>query len=238
MIKKLLQLKGREVVKYNRDFPITRHLDTNGVEILGNQSFQESCSEIMSLTLLDTARLANLWDFSLLTNPLGNIIEIGAYKGGTSIHLSNANPERRIIVCDSFGKSFKDFKPELDSNFSTDQFTDNSEFAFVDILKQKKRNFSVINGFFPDSVAEPNLLTPISFCYIDVDTYVSTLKSLTYLETSHCFMEKSIIISDDYNRQATGVNKAIDDFVREFKHWQAFPLFPSQCLLLHKSFFQ
>lgn len=237
MITRILKQIGYNVSKQNVDYPIHRAIDPVGVEILNNPDFDRSCLEIGKLSLLDTPRLANLWDLSQLSNPEGNIIEIGAYKGGTSIHLSNANPRRKIIICDSFGDSFQDFKPELDSNFTLEQFKDNKNCTFETILKNNGRNYQIIRGFFPGSVTSLSDIQPISFCHLDVDIYSATIDSLSFLEENNCFLKKSLILADDYNRKAIGVNKAITEFTAKYTNWIALPLFPSQCLLIHRSWF-
>lgn len=132
----------------NSNFPVLKPIDPHGVDILANSAFQTSCLEIAQLTLLDTERLANLWQLCRLSNPDGNILDVGAYKGGGALHLSNCCPERKVIVCDSF-EGFETLDPELDTNFSATMFKDNNRETVEKLFLKRQRKAEVIAGFFP-----------------------------------------------------------------------------------------
>ena len=218
--------------EYGR-FPVLRALDTNGVEILADADFQRSCRSIEGLTLLDTPRLANLWSLCRLTNPAGHIVEVGSYRGGGALHLSNSCPQRKVIVCDSF-RGFEHLDPDLDRNFAADQFKDTSQERVEKLFRDRGRDFQVIAGFFPRSCADISL-GPVSFVHLDADTYKSTLESLEFL--AGWLIERSLIVLDDYFRKAEGVNRAVAQFTSENRSWVALPIFPSQGLMIHRSWF-
>jgi hypothetical protein len=201
------------------------------VEILSDSRFQASCCEIAGLTLLDVPRLANLWQLCQLSNPKGSIIEVGTYKGGGALHLSNSCPDRRIVVCDSF-TGFERIDAELDSNFKISMFKDTREEAVRRLFEGKQRSARVIGGYFPQS-SQGTDLKPISFAHVDVDTYTATIETLFFLDD--CMIEKSLIVLDDYNRRANGVNRAISEFSKAKPRWAMFPMFPSQAVLIHKT---
>jgi hypothetical protein len=48
-------------------------------------------------------------------------------------------------------------------------------------------------------------------------------------------IDRSLIVLDDYNRRADGVNKAINEFTKAKRFWAVFPVFPSQAVLVHRS---
>lgn len=102
------------------------------------------------------------------------------------------------------------------------------------LFKDKKRELKVIKGLFPESCDEEDL-RPISFAHVDVDVYKSTIETLLFLDD--CMLEGSFIVLDDYNRKAEGVNKAINEFVTLKRRWVLLPMFPSQAVLIHKSWF-
>lgn len=214
-------------------YPVLRPLDTNGVEILADPDFQRSCREIAGLTLLDTPRLANLWSLCRLSNPAGHIVEIGSYKGGGALHLSNSCPQRKVIICDSF-RGFERLDPRLDRNFDASQFKDTSQEDVAALFRNRGRDFAIVAGFFPHSCRDIPL-GPISFVHLDADTYKSTLESLEFLTSS--LIERSIIILDDYLRRAEGVDKAVGEFTGHNPAWIALPIFPSQGLMIHQSWF-
>ena len=60
LIKSAFQGFGYDVVKLGRS-KLAKPIDENYVEILDDPAFQESVKEVSGITLLDTARLANLW---------------------------------------------------------------------------------------------------------------------------------------------------------------------------------
>jgi hypothetical protein len=214
---------------------IKKPTDTSFVEILLDDSFQNSVSEVHDLTLLDTARLANLWQLCRWSNPDGAIIEIGSFKGGSALHLSNSNPCRPIFVCDTF-EGFGDLPidAKLDRLFLRNDFS-NVEFAAVkSAWEGKGRNVTWVKGYFPESAANANIRN-ISFAHIDVDLHKSTLDTLEFLHP--LFIDRSIIVLDDYLRSVDGVMKAVKDFQDRHPEWVSFPIYPSQGLMLHSSWF-
>jgi hypothetical protein len=229
-IKRLLFYVGYRVEKIEKKYPIVKPLDCNGIEVLANEEFIKSCMEVRQLTLLDTFRLATLWQLCRLTNPLGNIIEIGVYKGGASIHLSNCCPDRKIFICDSF-MGFEQIDNFLDDKFDKSMFLETDEHNIERLLIGKNRKYSLIKGFFPASCKGINL-GPISFAHIDVDVYKSTIETLIFLDDY--MINNSLIVIDDYNREAKGVNRAIKEFMHKTDNWKIIPLFPGQALLVNK----
>lgn len=232
-IKKIVYLLGFKMERINREFPFRNLLDPVGVEILGERAFQDSCQEISGLTLLDTSRLANLWLLCRLSNPSGNILEIGSYKGGAALHLSNSSPQRKIVVCDSF-VGFDTIDPVLDNNFNRTMFKNTVKKDVEMLFVAHNRSFEVIDGFFPES-CQNREIGPISFVHLDADTYKSTRESLFYLR--NLMITRSLIVLDDYLRKADGVIKAVTEFTAEYNDWHCFPLFPGQGLLVHRSWF-
>lgn len=171
-----------------------------------------------------------------MTNPKGNILEVGSYRGGGALHLSNSCPQRKIVVCDSFG-GFEKLDPVMDSSFHGDMFKNTSHQAVDRLFRDKHRDYAVLAGFFPAVCREKNFdIGPISFAHLDVDAYKPTAETLEYL---YPFMpEHSIIVFDDFNRRAEGVMRAVSEFTAKNSSWVVFPLFPSQGLMVHESWFR
>lgn len=226
---------GCRLAAVRGDYPITKPIDPANVEVLGDRSFQASVKEVANLTLLDTARLANLWSLCRRTDPKGNILEVGAYKGGGALHLSNCCPERKIIVCDSFS-GFEVLNANLDHSFEDHMFKDIKRDKVDTLFKSRGRPYELIAGFFPAS-CKGHSLAPVSFVHLDVDVYKATIESLLYLEREHILMDKTLMVLDDYDRKADGVNQAVSEFTKAYEKWLAVPLFPGQCLLLSRNWF-
>ena len=223
---------GCRLARTGGAFPILKPLNPLDIEILADPAFQASVGEVAGLTLLDTPRLANLWNLCRLT-PKGNILEIGSYKGGGALHLSNACPDRKIIACDSF-EGFETVREDLDRKFDARMFKDNSPQAVEELFKSRGRPHEVIQGFFPASCAGRQI-GPVSFVHLDADVYKATKESLFYLVQERILTDKALIVLDDYDRGTTGVKQAVSEFTAANPDWAVFPLFPAQGLLLHRS---
>lgn len=237
-LKSFLKQFGIEVIYYRaneRKYLIKKHTDSVGVEVLCDPAFQESVDQVANFTLLDTARLANLWQLCRMSNPKGSIIEVGTFRGGGALHLSNSCPNRKIFICDTF-ESFGDLTidPTLDRIFKRDDFKKTSFEEVSNLFKGKNRKVEILKGYFPDSDIE-HKASGISFAHIDVDIYGSTKNTLEYLQDK--FLSRSIIVFDDYFREADGVMRAVTEFERKYREWMTYPIYPGQGIMLHKSWF-
>lgn len=162
--------------------------------------------------------------------------EIGTYRGGGALHLSNCCPERELIVCDPLDQnSFEDLDHQKDQLFHHGEFSNTSKERVERLLQGRKAR--IIQGYFPASAATATL-PKLSFVHLDVDVYKATKESLLFLLTKSCLCAKSLIVIDDYNRGAEGVNSAVQEVVSEIKGTLAFPLFPGQALVVPMSWYQ
>jgi hypothetical protein len=229
ILNKIIRVFGLQL--YKSKSLISKSIDENKVQILYDPNFQNSCKEVRSNTLLDTNRLVNLWEYCQRSNPEGAILEVGSYKGGGALHLSNCQPHRKVFVFESF-EGFETVDEKLDINFNMQQFKDTAQAKVESLFTAKGRTAIVTPGFFPDS-AKNMEIPAISFVHLDVDIYKATIESLLYLDEK--MMDKSFIVLDDCRRGCEGVDKAVEEFLKQSKNWIYLPLFPSQGLLVHKS---
>ena len=236
-ILKLIRSRGYDLVKARftaEGRPVLiKPIDPVGVELLGDPAFQASLAEVYDLTLLDTPRLANLWQLCRQTDPGGAILEVGVYRGGSALHLANCCPARRVIACDTF-TGFGRLTPALDHAFDTKMFKDTSRAAVENLFRERGRKITVVEGFFPQSCAKLSL-GAISFVHLDVDIYEATRDALEFLADK--MAPRSLIVVDDFNRTADGVNQALAGFVKQRPNWAVLPLFPSQALLIPQSWY-
>ena len=237
VLRKALYQLGFDVHRVNHHaeaiaqrYPVVRPLNPEHVEILADPAFQASLKDIGSLSLLDTPRLANLWQICRQSNPTGAMMEVGTYKGGGALHLSNCFPERHIIICDSF-EGFRDIDARLDTLFTKEMFRDTAADAVAGLFRDRKRRFTVIPGFFPES-CEGRDLPPISFVHLDIDVYKPTLDALLFLDKT--MMPESFIVLDDYLRSAEGIVQAVQEFQAQCPQWLLVPLFPGQGVLARR----
>lgn len=227
------RLAGMTVSTYDKSYPVVIPLHPDCVEVLGDPSFSESCREIRNLTMLDTPRLANLWQLSRMCTG-GSILEVGSYLGGSALHLSNGSPERRVIVCEAFGASFDALTDRLDGGFNTQMFTENRRDDVEALFTDRGRDVLILDGFFPES-AEGHDLGPLSFAHVDVDVYEATRDTLAFI--ARLMSPRSLIVLDDHRRTAHGVDRAVEEFTAANPAWIALPLFPAQAVLIPNSWF-
>jgi hypothetical protein len=246
MLKKLARKILYDVlnIEINRTKGLIRiHTDPSGIDVLHDAEFRRSVDTVRPYTYLDTARLANLWQLCRLSNPQGNMLEAGVFRGGSSLHLHNCAPSRKIFLCDTFegfGKLRIDddldgrFKPHPDVDPSDNGFANTSPELVRDLMSRRTSNFRMIIGCFPGSDVN-NDVDNLSFAHIDFDLYASIVETLEYLDSR--FIDKSVIVIDDYLRTSEGVVKAVAEFLETSRHWAAIPVYPGQGVLLHKSWF-
>jgi hypothetical protein len=168
-----------------------------------------------------------------MSNPQGGVIEVGAYRGGGALHISNAVPERVITICDTFA-GFAEYDPAVDSNFRPDAFRDTSAETVDRLFSAKSRAYRIIAGEFPASARDAPL-APLSFAHVDVDIYSATLATLRDLSSR--MIARSLIVVDDRHRGAYGADVAVEQFLAEDRRWLELPMFPSQGVLLDRGWF-
>jgi O-methyltransferase len=215
---------------------IRRHTVTPHIEVLLDSAFHASVNEVILHTSLDTARLANLWQLCRMSNPAGSIIEVGTHRGGSALHLSNSSPKRRIYVCDTF-EGFGDvpIDPQLDHLFHRGDFSDASFDAVKALWRDKGRDVVWVKGYFPASASDLNI-EGISFAHLDVDLYQSTADTLEFLRPR--FLDRSIIVIDDYLKNTPGLMKAVREFEAAHPEWCSFPMYPGEGIMIHRSWFE
>lgn len=206
-------------------------IETDHVEILSDGEFRRSVAQVKRHTILDVARLANLWSLARLTGP-GIFLEVGSYRGGSALHICNAIDARAAsFYCfDPFEQGGFETLTERDQLFKVSDFQMTRYEAVVRLLSCKP-NAKVIQGFFP-SAAENLDLRDVAFCHLDVDVYAATKASLEYLASR--LAKRSIIVLDDVNRNVKGVDDALAEFLANHPSFLFMPMFPSQGVLLSK----
>jgi len=171
----------------------------------------------------------NLYKMVELTNGMdGCIAEVGVCSGSSAIIIQKAKDHRKLYLFDTF--------VGLIDVGDNDVGLYN---GFAPYNEQEVRNLfkddntvEIINGYFPDIISE-NLNfndNKFSFVHLDVDTYLSTLKSLEFFYDK--MIKNGIILSHDYRNCGTpGVEMAIDEFFKD-KIEHVLPLWDTQCIII------
>lgn len=211
-------------------------MDPRWIDVLEDPAFRASAAAVVDLSSLDTARLANLWQWCSRSET-GVIVEVGTFRGGTALHLSNCWPQRKIVVCDTFeGFAPLPFHARFDAGFDRASWCNPDADAVSALFAAHGRRAVVLKGIFPDSDKNGEV-QDVSFAHIDTDIYESCRRSLEYL--AQRATPSALFAVNDYLRgekgQTTGVRHAVEDFVEANPDWIVIPAFPGQGILLNRA---
>lgn len=221
---------GYALTPLDPQFPVDPPIIGQDLRVLSDPDFRRSIEMVRGHTLLDVARLANLWNLARRTGP-GAMLEVGTFRGGGALHLSNACPDRSMFVFDTF-EGFGRLTPGLDDIFGANWFQDTTEEHVRLLFAPLKRQVKIVRGFFPESAAGLQL-PAVSFCHLDVDVYEATRDSLAFLADR--LAPRSLIVLDDFQRGAHGMDRAVQEFLESRADFTCFPMFPGQALLFARA---
>jgi len=160
----------------------------------------------------------------------GDIIELGTYKGGTTVllakHLLKNNISKKIYTCDTFsGFPYADrFSAEnvLQSSGNSAKKADLFKDTSLEYVKTKFEKFEVskkiiiVQGLFESTL--PTLTNhKFSLVMVDSDLYDSSKVAIEQIFPK--MVKGGIMVFDDYDEENKdspkwGQTKAVDDFVR------------------------
>jgi O-methyltransferase len=176
------------------------------------QNFVSAYGIAKNYSLNDVNRLFSLWKIcEQKTNDDGDVLEIGTWKGGSSLIISKAlSEDTNKFFFDTFSGIPK-IKGENDENYTGGEHSGASKDEVMKLLDDHHiKNFSVIQGIFTEKYLSKLNIKKIKFCHIDVDTYEST--SQIFEAIKPCLFSSSVIVVDDYNiHKATGIKKFVGE---------------------------
>jgi len=183
---------------------------------IDDKNFQEAYELFKGYTLVDVYRCYELWHYISKNQKLiGDIVEIGVWKGGTGSILAKANQQfqnSETYLIDTFTGVVK--ASEKDTLYKGGEHSDTS-FEFVkDLIETNNlKNVHLLAGVFPDEVIPkyPFLLDiQVKLCHIDVDTYLSAKQSFFQIWPN--VVKGGVVIFDDYGFWGC---EGITEFVNE-----------------------
>jgi O-methyltransferase len=185
---------------------------------------------------MDVQRLHVLWQSVRNTiNVVGNVCEIGVYRGGSSYFLALAykelggNPELHAI--DTFKGHADGTIRSVDTYHTVGMFSDTSYESVCDYLG-KFANVSVHKGEF-SSVAPKLGGSRFRLVHIDTDLYQPTLDCLEFFAPK--MSQGGLFIIDDYfGNKCPGVTRAVHEFC-EFHPEYIFWYFHTEQIVLVRS---
>jgi O-methyltransferase len=164
-------------------------------------------------TVVPHNKLQFLWD-SVKACPQGDIIEIGTWKGGTSLVISAAareyKPQSKVYLCDTFTGIA--LAGPNDNYHKNGDFGDTTKQHVNDLLQnQGLTNFTLLEGIFPYDTGHLINSDKISMLHIDVDTYAGYLAILRWAQNR--LVDNAIVVFDDYAAwSCLGAKKAVDEY--------------------------
>ena len=197
-----------------------------------HKEFNKSYDLISNYTLNPKSRLFTIYDMSkryLMEDT--SFVEVGCWRGGVTglVALSNKDKNIDYYACDTFSGVVN--TSDKDSFFKGNEYNDTSINTINELKNIVDEEINTVKGNFPNSMEKINLVKPISFAHIDVDTYISAKESLEYL-SAHA-IKGALIILDDFGGWFTdGVTK----FGNELKSDKQYFVVPNHLgqLLIYK----
>ncbi|MBQ3309385.1 class I SAM-dependent methyltransferase [Candidatus Saccharibacteria bacterium] len=167
----------------------------------------------------ETQILLELLEKSLATP--GDVVELGCYKGDTSILfqklLQEKAPAKKLWLYDSFAGLPQ--KTKEDNSAAGDQFKEGELFVTKKevITKFKKHNLKlpiIKKNFFENLNPALDLPEKIAFAFLDGDLYTSIKTSLKLVAPK--IQKNGVIVVHDYNNpELPGVSHAVDEFISQ-----------------------
>lgn len=151
-------------------------------------------------------------------NVMGDIAELGVYKGYTAKLIHHYMPERKLHLFDTFEgfteKSVVAEKEKTDLSISGSDFADTSLDRVKEYISQKNNNVLYYKGYFPESTPENFNQLTFSFVHLDADLYEPIMAGLKFFYPRMSI--RGIIVIHDYNAWP-GARKAVDEFFSDKK---------------------
>ncbi|MEQ8580123.1 MAG: TylF/MycF/NovP-related O-methyltransferase [Marinoscillum sp.] len=186
-----------------------------------NDFLKRNWASITPYTLIDPFRIGVLLDLLDQTLDLdGDIVECGAYKGGTGLLLAmllrDLSIHKKIHLFDSF-EGLPAPHLTKDMGYKVGEFRSDYE-QLKSLIDAFGLNgyITIHKGWFKDTIPQyTSRENKICFLHIDCDLYQSTIDSfgnlIGYLDP------KSIVVFDDFNDGSGGERQAVLDILRDNK---------------------
>lgn len=173
----------------------------------------------LKATLLDDARLWNLYTYSSAAGSEGKVIEFGTYRGGGIIFLTEVLSKKN---CEFYAFDTFIGHSSVDKSKDANQFTgdfDVTKFPNTKTLLQSHK-VTCVEGDVCTTLGEFACNGDVDFIHLDLDLYIPTKVVLSKLEV--LLRKGGICIVDDYgNQNCPGIYEAVQEF-KESKNSENF----------------
>lgn len=199
---------GRAVVTYNGDASRESSTTKTIAKILRSGDVIEICrvGSAHSVNPFDKLKLM-AEEFLSVANLEGEVADLGAYRGGTSLILRRLAPDKHLHLFDTW--SGNPFDDEL-CHHKRGEWAASLEDCRLLVGTDNKTYYHP--GVFPSSAPDYVKESKFSFVYVDMDTYESTRDAIGFFWSR--LVSGGKVVFDDYGWEpCAGVRKAVDEFL-------------------------
>ena len=173
---------------------------------------------VSQVSSVETAILISLLQQVLAKNITGDVVELGCYRGDTSILFQHElqKTDKILWLYDSFAGLPE--KTREDSSAAGDQFKTGELFVTKREVIEKFKRYNlplpkIKKAFFEDLDPISDLPNKICFAFLDGDLYISIRTSLSLIQDK--MQPGSIVIIHDYNNpELPGSARAVDEWLK------------------------
>jgi O-methyltransferase len=221
-IQHVINLFGYKSASFDRKKNIEKRNDYSYEAILfrryapwcDDEKFAKIYEQIKDFTLVDIYRLYELYSLAKQTeNVEGGVIEVGAWRGGSSVILakafSDSNNMPEFYCCDTFEGVAN--ATEADKEYKGGEHADTSLQLVQKLFNDTGVGFiKILKGIFPEETASSLSEEKFRFCHIDVDVFKSAKLILEYVWPR--LSVNGIVVFDDYGFiSCNGVTKLVNE---------------------------
>lgn len=177
---------------------------------------------VSQVSSAETAILISLLQQVLAKNTAGDVVELGCYKGDTSILFQRElqRTGKNLWLYDSFAGLPE--KTREDNSAAGDQFKTGELFVTKREVTEKFKRQSlplpkIKKAFFEDLDPINDFPEKICFAFLDGDLYTSIKTSLLLVQNK--MQSESVIIIHDYNNpELPGSARAVDEWLKSHRY--------------------
>jgi O-methyltransferase len=148
-------------------------------------------------------------------NLVGNVAELGVYKGKFAKYINKYFQDRLLYLFDTFeGFDVRDVRSENKKNFSsgTQDFSDTSKESVLARMPFPQK-CQIVKGFFPESAK--NINDKFVLVSLDADLYEPIYNGLEFFYPK--LVSGGYILIHDFNNDAyPGARKAVEEFCKKY----------------------
>lgn len=177
---------------------------------------------VSQVSSAETAILISLLQQVLAKNTAGDVVELGCYKGDTSILFQRElqRTGKNLWLYDSFAGLPE--KTREDNSVAGDQFKTGELFVTKREVTEKFKRQSlplpkIKKAFFEDLDPISDFPEKICFAFLDGDLYASIKTSLSLVQNK--MQPGSVVIIHDYNNpELPGSARAVDEWLKSHRY--------------------